>query len=69
MARAGLGWRAKDLANAAGVGSATVARFELGENIASESRDKLRQALVDAGAQFSHRSGRVGVTVPEVVAT
>ena len=65
MARAGLGWRAKDLAAAAGVGSATVARFELGKSIADDSRDKLEKALCDAGAQFSRRPARTGVTVPE----
>jgi len=65
MARVGLGWRAQDLAKAAGVGSATVARFELGGNIANASRDKLEAALRAAGAQFSQGAKRVGVTVPE----
>jgi len=65
MARTGLGWRAQDLADKAGVGYATVARFEAGSAIADESRQKIEQALADAGAQFSKRSGRVGVTVPE----
>ena len=65
MARSGLGWRASDLAAAAGVGTATVARFELGETVASESVEKMRKALADAGADFSRRSGRIGVTVPE----
>ena len=65
MARAGIGWRAKDLAEAAGVGPATVARFELGETVADETRAKLERALLDGGAQFSARSGRIGVTVPE----
>jgi transcriptional regulator with XRE-family HTH domain len=65
MARAGIGWRALDLATAAGVGHATVARFELGEAVADETRDKLEKALSDAGASFSRRSGRLGVMVPE----
>lgn len=65
MARAALGWRAQDLADASGVGPATIARFELGRDIAEENRAKLRDALQQAGAQFSRRSGRVGVTVPE----
>lgn len=65
MARSGLGWRASDLAAAAGVGTATVARFELGETVAPESIDKMRAALAGAGADFSHKAGRVGVTVPE----
>lgn len=65
MARAGLGWRASDLAKSAGIGSATVARFELGENVASASRDAMQLALEEAGAKFSARSGRVSVAVPE----
>ncbi len=66
MARAGLGWRAKDLAAKAGVGSATVARFELGEKIAEDSQAKIQSALEAAGAQFSGRAGRVGASVPIV---
>jgi transcriptional regulator with XRE-family HTH domain len=65
MARSGLGWSAKDLAAAAGIGYATVARFESGDNVAAESIDAMRAALVEAGAHFSHKTGRVGVTVPE----
>jgi hypothetical protein len=49
---------------AADVGRATAARFELGESVSDESRDKLEAALIKAGAQFSARSGRVGVSVP-----
>ena len=63
MARSGLGWRAQDLADRAGVGYATVARFEAGSTIADESRDKLRAAMEAAGAKFSRRSDAVGVTV------
>jgi len=65
MARSGLSWRASDLASAAGVGTATVARFELGETVAADSVEKMRKALADAGADFTRRTGRVGVTVPE----
>lgn len=43
----------------------TIARFELGETVAAESVDKMERALVEAGAQFTRRAGRVGVTVPE----
>lgn len=65
MARTGLGWRAQDLADRAGVGYATVARFEAGSSIADESLKKIAQALTEAGAQFTRKTGRVGVTVPE----
>lgn len=65
MARAALGLRAADLAEACGLTRITVARFELGESVAAESVEKMKRALIDAGAQFTRRSGRVGVTVPE----
>lgn len=64
MARAGLGWSAHDLAETAGVGYATVARFESGGVINDESLGKLDKALKEAGAVFSARSGRLGVAVP-----
>lgn len=65
MARAGLGWSARELAAKAGVGSATVARFETGTESSSETVAKLERALADGGADFSRRAGRVGVAVPE----
>jgi len=65
MARAGLGWRAADLAEAAGVGSATVARFELGQTVDEVSIAKMRAALEQAGAHFSERKDRVSVAVPK----
>ena len=52
MARAALGWRAKDLAEAAHVGTATIARFELGSDIAEDSLRKLEAALAGAGVGF-----------------
>ena len=65
MARAALGWSTHRLAEMAGVGRATVVRFEDGEAVAAETREKIEAALADAGAQFPRRSGRVGVMVPE----
>jgi len=65
MARVGLGWSAQELAQRAGVGYATVARFETGATIRDEVAAKIERALVDAGAQFSRRAGRLGVTVPD----
>lgn len=44
MARAALKWSLADLANAAGIGRATVARFEAGENVA----DRNVKAMMDA---------------------
>lgn len=65
MARSGLGWQAKELAERAGVSYPSLHRFEAGQAVADETRDKLERALAGAGAQFSRRSGRIGVTVPE----
>lgn len=66
MARAALKWSLSDLAIKAGVGRATVARFELGDGVTgSDVIEKMRKALADAGADFTRRAGRVGVTVPE----
>ncbi len=65
MARAGIGWRAQDLADAAGVGYATVARFEAGAAIAPDTLAKLVAALEGGGAAFTAGKGRVGVSVPE----
>ena len=65
MARAALQWSLHDWAKAAAVSRMTCARFELGENIAEDSLDKMRTALIDAGADLIHHAGRVGVTVPE----
>lgn len=64
MARAGLGWRAADLAKAAGIGSATVARFELGSPVDETSVVKMRAALEKAGADLFQRKGKIGVAVP-----
>lgn len=64
MARAGLGLSGRDLAAVAGVGYATVARFEAGSSINDETRNKLQAALSSAGAKFEARANRLGVTVP-----
>lgn len=65
MARAALKWSLSDLAAAASIGRATVARFELGESVGERPVQAMQDALSKAGAQFSRRSARVGVTVPE----
>jgi transcriptional regulator with XRE-family HTH domain len=53
MARAALGWRAKDLAAAAKIGIATVNRFEL-EQAAPHAVtvDAIQRALEAAGIEF-----------------
>lgn len=52
MARAGLKWSLDDLAEAAGVGRATVARFEGGQTVEAGSVSALREAMQKAGAHF-----------------
>ena len=52
MARAALGWSLTDLAAAAGLGRATIARFELGETVAEASITAMRTALESGGVEF-----------------
>lgn len=65
MARVGLGLSAENLSEKSGVSRVTIARFESGNPVASASVDAILAALADAGAGFTKRAGRVGVTVPE----
>ena len=69
MARVGLNISGRDFAKLAGVGYATLARFESGAEINSETKTKIMAALQQAGAQFSKRAGHVGVMVPEAEAS
>jgi len=50
MARAGLGWSARELAERAGLGSVTVARFETGTQSDPTTIGKIAAALAGAGA-------------------
>lgn len=65
MARAGLGWSARDLADNAQVGYATVARFESGDAISDESLGKIDAALKAAGVSLTGGGGRLGVSIPD----
>lgn len=51
-ARALLDWSAQTLADKAGVGVATVRRYEAGASVAATSLDAMRDALVAAGITF-----------------
>ena len=64
MARVGLNISGRDLAIAAKVGYATLARFETGSNITEANLQAIKHALELAGADFSHRDGRLFVSVP-----
>lgn len=52
MARAALKWSITDLADNAGIGRATVARFELGETVAPASVKTMRDALEAKRVRF-----------------
>ena len=64
MARAALGWRAADLADASGVHRVTVARYEGGGEVDAKTLDALKSALEREGVTFSARDGRVNVGAP-----
>lgn len=51
-ARSLLGWTAEELAHAAGLGVATVRRFELGTPARQSSVDAMVKALEAAGLEF-----------------
>lgn len=52
MARAALKWSAADLAREAGIGYATVARFEAGSAVQQDSIETMRNALERGGVEF-----------------
>ncbi len=64
MARIGLRWTQDELAEKSGVNRRSILRYEAGGNIAAESIEAMRRALVDGGASFADRGPVTGVTVP-----
>lgn len=64
MARAALGWSVSDLAAASHVGRATVARYELGQNVQPDRVQAMRRALEAAGVQFVDGGNLAGAVVP-----
>ena len=62
MARVALGWSAADLARAAGIGYATVARFEAGQTVQPDKVEAMRAALVAEGIAFENGGRRAGVS-------
>ena len=57
-ARALLNWSAHQLAGAAGLGRATVKRFEAGGMVRLSSVEAMLQALQDAGLEFIPAGGK-----------
>ncbi|MEP2736729.1 MAG: XRE family transcriptional regulator [Erythrobacter sp.] len=63
MARAALKWSIDDLAERAAIGRATVARFELGENVEKSKVDAMKAQFAAKGIEFTGKGrGRYGVT-------
>jgi transcriptional regulator with XRE-family HTH domain len=63
MARSGLRWSLNELALQSGVSRRTVARFELGGRVSSQTLAALRKALQTAGAEFIDNDELVGVVL------
>ena len=62
MARAALGWNAKELAERVGVAANTISRYENGSDAFGETLKKIRRTFEDAGIIFiDENGGGVGV--------
>ena len=57
MARAGLGWRVRDLATKAGVTANTVSRYENGADALGGTLEKMQRALEEGGVIFIDENG------------
>lgn len=64
MARAALGWSLTDAARACGLGRATLARFELEQQVNEESVQRLRSAYEGVGVEFIKGGVYRGGVVP-----
>lgn len=63
MARVSLNWSRADLAKAAGVGVATVVRFETGGNVMPDLVANMRKALEDRRVKFVDNGPLKGAVV------
>jgi predicted transcriptional regulator len=63
MARAALKWSISDLAEAAEVGRATVARFELGQPVEAEKAAAMRDAMERRRVHFVDKGRLAGAVV------
>ena len=62
MARVALGWGIRDLAREATVSPDTIARFERGEALKSQTAQTIKEAFERAGIEFiPENGGGVGV--------
>lgn len=60
MARAALGWSARELADAAGVATNTVSRFEVGGDMRVDTLARLEKVLEKGGVVFIPRDAHGG---------
>jgi transcriptional regulator with XRE-family HTH domain len=63
MARSALGWQRHELAEASGVSTATLRRFEIGKVTRSDTAQKVEQAFTARGVEFHASPGRVSVSL------
>ena len=64
MARASIGWSRGKLAEVAGIGVATVVRFEAGSAVASDTITAIEGALTREGVAFVASGKFAGAVVP-----
>jgi transcriptional regulator with XRE-family HTH domain len=64
MARAGLGWTLRDLADRADVNPNTISRYEAGRDVLSGTLRKVEDTLKAAGVVFVDDEAGPGVRVP-----
>ena len=57
MARAALGWNAKELAERVGVAANTISRYENGSDAFGETLRKIQHTFEDAGIVFIDENG------------
>ena len=65
MARAGLDWSVRDLADKAGISANTISRIENGADSRASTLKTLQQIYEEAGIEFLSESGGVGVRYKE----
>ena len=57
MARAALGWNAKELAERVGVAANTISRYENGSDAFGETLRKIQRVFEDSGITFIDENG------------
>lgn len=63
MARAGLGWTLKDLADRAKVNLNTVSRYEAGREVLTGTIEKIENVFTKAGVEFIYEESLAGLGI------